>query len=823
MEKIGKRLTKLIEQENVTFLLGPTNTGKTYYAIERLLTHKSGYFGLPLRLLAREVYEKVIKKVSRLKVALITGEEQIIPPGAKYFISTVEAMPSNLTVDYVAVDEIQLCNDYDRGHIFTDKLLNSRGEIETVFLGSSSMEYLINKMFPKSRIIKKTRRSKLNYSGKKNLFSLPKRTAIIAFNMNDIYTIAAKIKAVKGGAAIVMGALSPQTRNAQVGMFEEGMVDYIVATDAIGMGLNLDIANVALSSKRKFDGKKFRPLSVSEISQIVGRAGRDKKDGTFGVTLECSRIDNKMVSSIENHKFEPINFLYWRTSDLDFFSLASLLKSLEKRNSHSFLVKTQNTEDENILKYLSSVKKIEDRLTNPANVRLLWEISSIPNYLKNFGHSYSELLIKIFCDISSSGKVYSDWIIRELISLRNKEDSIEMLTYKLAKTRFWNYLSNRDKWIENSSNIKLLAKETEKVLSESLHNKLINEFVDNKLKVYLSDYKATEENKITISKDNKIYFNEKEIGEVSGLKVSIFDKSSLFKNGILKNLITSMVKKKSEEYINNFSANDRLRVSVNSSFDITIQKKKIGSLYKGKDIYTPNLLIESNDFIDKKFYFAYKEKVEELVLKFIKKNFVIEECSKYDNNLKNLFFLIKEGLGFEKNSNFPIDIKSLKKKESKVLKKSKIIIGKVFAYDERILDHEIVSNRWNLALIYYGLKKNIALPKANILKNIKDVKIDILRSIGYLKINDIAVKITFIERFVMMTIFKKKRVYIFNYTDYRKFNLDYFTLYDILDFLGFTKIAGTNIITYWKRKLTYKNKYTTYNENSPFYILKKLQ
>ena len=812
----------MIDQENVTFLLGPTNTGKTFYAIERLLTHKTGFFGLPLRLLAREVYEKIANKVGKPKVALITGEEQIIPLGARYFISTVEAMPTKLSVDFVAVDEIQLCNDYERGHIFTDKLLHSRGDIETIFLGSSSMENIISTLFPSANIMKKVRRSKIAYTGKKNLFSLPKRAAIIAFNINDIYHIASKVKAVKGGAAIVMGALSPQTRNAQVSMFEEGMVDYIVATDAIGMGLNLNIEHVALSSKRKYDGKSYRNLSESELAQIVGRAGRNRKDGSFGVTLKCDNLDNNLVSLIEQHKFKSINFLYWRTRNLDFSSLTSLIKSLEKKSSNSFLVKTQNTEDENLLKYLSSIKKVYEKLTHDSAIQLLWEISSIPDYLKNFGHSFSDQLVKIFCDISSFGKINSSWVIKELRNLNNENNSIEMLTYKLAKTRFWNYLSNKNQWLVNNGEIKDFAKLTEQKLSEDLHNKLIDEFVDKKLNYYLKEYSPSSKIKIYIDDNNKIFFNQKLIGEILGLKIKIYDKSSLYKNSVLKNIISSQLKELLEKNVTSFVRRKDIEICLNNFSEILISNAKVGTLYKGQDLYSPNVLIENNSIIEEKFYKSYSEKIRELTTTLVKKNYLLNEKGS-SNTLKSIFFLIKEKYGFVEKSKLFLNSKKIKKKDILIMKKNNIFIGKKFIYDKRILTKKFIETRWNIAGVYFNLKKYYPPPMSNILKKTKGLDIKMLRSIGYIKINDVAFRINFIEFFFKKIFNMNKKVFIINFYHYRKFNMDYYALCNIMGFLGFVKIAGTESVTYWKKGVIDKQENSIYDKNSPFYVLKKLQ
>ena len=325
----------ILENDNVRFILGPTNTGKTHLATERILSHSSGIIGLPLRLLAREIYDKLVKKQGRLKVALITGEQKILPSTARYFVCTVEAIPTNLIVDFIAIDEIQLASDPERGHVFTNRLLTMRGRIETIFMGAETMNPIIKKLFPHAKITYLQRRSSLTYRGKIKLSNLPKRSAVIAFNTADVYSIAEHMRINHGGAAIVLGSLSPQTRNAQVKMYDEGEVDYIVATDAIGMGLNLNIDHVALSSTRKFDGKKSRNLRPDEIAQIAGRAGRNLSNGTFGETANCLLFNNYIVKSIESNNFEFINFLYWRTNKLDFSNINNLLGSLEKKSSNS--------------------------------------------------------------------------------------------------------------------------------------------------------------------------------------------------------------------------------------------------------------------------------------------------------------------------------------------------------------------------------------------------------------------------------------------------------------------------------------------------------
>ena len=598
------------ENENIVFVLGPTNTGKTYYAIEKMLTYSNGLIGLPLRLLAREVYDKVVEKVGKLKVSLITGEEQISPSTAKYFITTVEAMPIEKSFDFIAVDEIQLCNDFERGHVFTDRLLNLRGNLETLFLGSDSMEKILKSLFPKSNVLKKKRRSNLSYLGKKGLLSLPKRSAIIAFNSNDVYSIASRIKAIKGGAAIVMGSLSPQTRNSQVSMFEEGTVDYIVATDAIGMGLNLNIKNASFSSIKKFDGKVNRFLKNSELGQIAGRAGRNILDGSFTTTLNCENLSSKTIKSVESHKYDDTEFLFWRESNLDFSSVYSLLRTLEKKSTDPRLIKTQNKRDENTLKFLSNLKLVKEKLSSQDSIKLLWDISTIPDYFKNLDNVFSELLVKIFCNVIDNGFLNTAWAISETKKLQNIEGSIDMLTFRLAKTRFWNYISNRVHWTNNNQDLKLLALETERFLSDALHERLTNEFVDKKLRFFLKEYNLKKSLEVKIDNNNEIFLNKKTIGKISGFSVKIYDEKSLFKNKFLKDEISKQAKLLIEKYANKLISSKHLSIYFDAEGDLFFNSNKIGYLARGETLFNPKIFINNNHYLSQTKYEKILEKLD---------------------------------------------------------------------------------------------------------------------------------------------------------------------------------------------------------------------
>ena len=349
-----------MSKNKITAVLGPTNTGKTFLAIETMLFFESGMIGFPLRLLAREVYDKISKKIDTNKVALITGEEKIIPSNAKYFLCTVESMPSEKSLEFVGIDEIQMCADYERGHIFTDRLLNLRGEKLTMFMGSNTIKNIITKLKDDIEFINKDRLSKLTYSGHKKISRIERKSAIIAFSSEDVYAIAELIRRQKGGAAIVMGSLSPKTRNAQVELYQSGDVDYLVATDAIGMGINMDLDNVYFSNLKKYDGKKLRRLNLSEIGQISGRAGRYLSNGAFGITEDCGKINSEEVDLLENHKFEEIQSLFWRNSNLNFNNPFALIKSLDEKPNKKWLKKIHECEDEKALKFFLRDKNLEN-------------------------------------------------------------------------------------------------------------------------------------------------------------------------------------------------------------------------------------------------------------------------------------------------------------------------------------------------------------------------------------------------------------------------------------------------------------------------------
>ncbi|WP_374375351.1 helicase-related protein [Tabrizicola sp.] len=480
----------------VTAVLGPTNTGKTHHAIDRMLAHRTGVIGLPLRLLAREVYDRIVARVGPSVVALVTGEERIVPERTQYWVCTTEAMPLEIGADFVAVDEIQLCADADRGHVFTDRLLRARGLNETLFLGSDTMRGAIAGLVPHVTFLRRERMSTLKYAGSKKLSRMPARSAIVGFSVENVYAIAELIRRQKGGCAVVMGALSPRTRNAQVALYQNGDVDYLVATDAIGMGLNLDIKHVAFSATAKFDGRRMRALYPQELAQIAGRAGRHTEDGTFGVTGEARPFDEDVVDAIESHRFAPVRKLHWRNEALDFGSAERLIRSLEEPTYNDWLTRAREADDLLALKALAALPEVQDRLTEPKRVQLLWDVCRIPDFRSSSGVEHTTLLTRIFEFLVGrglgGGRIPSDWLATAIKRIDRTEGDIDALSRRLAHIRTWTYVSQRKNWVEDESHWRDETRAVEDRLSDALHAALTQRFVDRRTSVLLRRLKQKE-------------------------------------------------------------------------------------------------------------------------------------------------------------------------------------------------------------------------------------------------------------------------------------------------------------------------------------------
>ncbi len=507
-----------VRARGVTAILGPTNTGKTHLAIERMLGHDSGLIGLPLRLLAREVYQRVVDRVGPQSVALVTGEEKIKPPGAKYWIATVEAMPRDIAPSFVAIDEIQLAADLDRGHIFTERLLNMRGRAETLLIGASTMKPLIEKLLPGVNIVTRPRLSQLFFAGGRKITRLPPRSAIVAFSAEEVYAIAELIRRQRGGAAVVLGALSPRTRNAQVALYQSREVDYLVATDAIGMGLNLDVEHVAFASDRKFDGVRHRRLYPAEFAQIAGRAGRYLTDGTFGTSGRCEPFEEELVESLEAHRFDPLLLLQWRNAHLDFSSIARLIASLEKPSEEEGLIRAPVADDLHSLELVSRDADIRDIARGHEKVERLWDVCQVPDYRKVSPMAHADLVSTLYLAVMRDGHVSDDWFAARIREVERTEGDIAMLSQRIAQVRTWTYVANRPDWLKDPEYWQGVARQVEDTLSDALHERLTQRFVDRRTSVLLRRLRENAMLEAEIGTTGDVLVEGQHVGQLHGFQ-----------------------------------------------------------------------------------------------------------------------------------------------------------------------------------------------------------------------------------------------------------------------------------------------------------------
>ncbi len=504
---------------NVTAVLGPTNTGKTHLAIERMLGHETGLIGLPLRLLAREVYDKIVARVGVDKVALITGEEKIKPESARYWVSTVEAMPRDVDTDFLAIDEIQLAADPERGHVFTDRLLHSRGKLETLLLGAGTMRDCIDDLIPGANFISRPRLSKLSYAGEKKITRLPTRSAVVSFSANDVYAIAELMRRQRGGAAVVLGALSPRTRNAQVALYQSGDVDFIVATDAIGMGLNLDVDHVAFAATRKFDGHVHRELTPGELGQIAGRAGRHMNDGTFGVTGGIESISTDLVERLENHTFDAIKTLQWRSRDLDFSSLDNLRDSLRQSPREGRLMRARMADDVIALETVASDRDVADAATSRAAVTRLWDVCQIPDYRKISSQNHAELVGSVYKFVmGAEGRIPEDWFAKQVALADRTDGDIDTLSTRLAHIRTWTFVANRVDWLKDPAHWQDRTRAIEDSLSDALHECLTQRFVDRRTSALMKGMRDKDDMTVEIAQDGSVLVEKHFVGRLKGFQ-----------------------------------------------------------------------------------------------------------------------------------------------------------------------------------------------------------------------------------------------------------------------------------------------------------------
>ncbi len=512
------RRSALTEANRVRAVLGPTNTGKTHLAVERMLAHGDGMIGLPLRLLAREVYDRMVAVKGERACALITGEERIAPPEARYFACTVEAMPVSREFEFVGVDEIQLASDPDRGHVFTSRILNARGNHETMLMGADTVRPVLNALDLDIDPERRERFSQLSYAGPLKITKLPKRSAVVAFSAEEVYAIAELLKRQRGGCAVIMGALSPRTRNAQVELYQAGEVDYIVATDAIGMGLNLDVGHIAFASRRKFDGRNRRMLRADELAQIAGRAGRFRDDGTFGETADCPAIEPDVVERICEHRFEPLETVNWRNDALDFSSLDALMDSLKRPSPHKVLRRAPEALDESTLAALSAIPEVRKGASSTAHVRRLWDLCTLPDFRKHGEDGHIRLVSSLAEKLMEpDARIKDEWMFAQVERLDSVEGDIDTLQGRLAQIRTWTYAANRADWLENAATWRERTRDIEDRLSDALHEGLMQRFVDRRTSALLKALHSEDEIAPVLEPDGRVLVQGHEVGKLAGL------------------------------------------------------------------------------------------------------------------------------------------------------------------------------------------------------------------------------------------------------------------------------------------------------------------
>ena len=821
--------------KKITAVLGPTNTGKTYFAIETMLSFESGMIGFPLRLLAREVYDKIIKKINPNKVALITGEEKIIPSNAKYYLCTVESMPIDKNLEFVAVDEIQMCADHERGHIFTDRLLNLRGEKLTMFLGSNTIKTIISKLDADIEFIKKERLSKLSYVGHKKISRIDRKSAVIAFSTEEVYAIAELIRRQKGGAAIVMGSLSPRTRNSQVELYQSGDVDFLVATDAIGMGINMDLDHIFFSNIKKFDGKKLRRLNLSEIGQIAGRAGRYLNDGSFGITGDCSKINSDEIESLETHKFDEIRTIFWRNSNLNFNNTNNLLKSLDEKPKEEWLRRIHECEDEKVLKYF--FKNLDKyKITNNQKVlNLLWECCQIPDFVKKtYGH-HLEVVSKVFAFLNSAkGKITNKYMKEQLSFLDKLDGNIDSISNRIANVRTWAYVSNKVNWVENQDYWVERTKSLEDKLSDKLHDELTKSFIDKRASVLARGLKQDVIFNTKIINNKKVVIDDQFIGELKGLKLDLYLKAEALDTDI-KSLKKAARQSLSSEFQNRIKQIISTEsIELKDDFKIYWREFPIAKLFPGKDYLKPELNLIIDDMIEtieQKKLQIFLEKWINKKIHLILKNLIDLKNSKDNKStIRALSYQLYENNGVVKREEVLEYIKVLDQKERKILRDIGVKFGRYHIYLDRLLKPEAVSLRLILWKNFYQKHFDFKPPTfgLNFLESKKSLNKNFMLICGFEKFDNFFVRIDILERLF---------VQIINSNPEKKNEIK--LMPEMLNLLGCSKdnflilIKKMNYKTYQKEKefyfkylpmknKTFKNNKQTLNNNSPFNILKKI-
>ncbi|MGZ3173661.1 MAG: helicase-related protein [Croceibacterium sp.] len=741
----------------LTAVLGPTNTGKTYLAIERMLGHESGMIGFPLRLLARENYDRIVQVKGASQVALITGEEKIAPPGARYFVCTVESMPLDRIVSFLAVDEVQMAADPERGHFFTDRLLHARGTHETMLLGADTIRPVLNRLLPDIDVVARPRFSKLTYVGPKKATRLPRRSAVVGFSANEVYAIAELIRRQRGGTAIVMGAMSPRTRNAQVDMFQSGEVDYLVATDAIGMGLNMDVNHVWFASLRKYDGRSLRPLHNVELAQIAGRAGRHMNDGTFGTTADVGGLEPEVVEAIENHRFDPLRDVQWRNSELDYRSVPALIASLNRPPPHAALQRVREQDDQLALQTLSAHSEFLPRLHTLKRVKLLWEVCQVPDFRKTMTEEHTRLLGQLFEHLTQGGeRLPEDWIESHVQRLERYDGDIDTLMARIAHVRTWTYISHRPDWIQRATHWQERARAIEDKLSDVLHQRLTQRFVDRRATLLVRRLRDEGEMTTSVAAAGEVSVEGEHLGRIEGFRfVPDATEGQTDQKAVLSAALRAL-RQDLPARLQAFAASPDGELVFDSQLRVCWGGGPIARLLPSGDILAPKVEVLSSDLLDGPAREEVRKRaaawVETRIRLGLSELMDARATTELPAGARGIVFQLCEGLGVLPRRPIEQQLAELGEDDRKALARLGVRVGVYSLYFPSMLKPVPIRQRAGLWMIAHNRETIPPLPAEG--RTSMDLppgaEREFYATIGYLPLGDHAIRADMVERLAAM-------------------------------------------------------------------------
>ncbi len=747
-------LRDLDRPATLTAALGPTNTGKTYRAIRRMIGHGSGILGLPLRLLAREVYDRVRGEVGHAKVALLTGEERILPPTARFFICTTESMPTRRDVAFVGIDEVQLATHPERGHIFTDRLLHARGLRETWFMGSDSMVPVVEALVPTATIERFDRLSRLSFTGECRLAALPPRSAVVAFSARDVYELAERIRARRGGAAVVMGALSPRARNAQVAMYQSGEVQYIVATDAIGMGLNMDINHVAFGATRKFDGRTLRDLTASELAQVAGRAGRHTRDGTFGTLEGIPPLDPMVVEDITQHRFAPVQRIEWRNHDLDTSSLVALQDSLERPPFHRMLRPSDPTHDTETLVRLARRPDIRAKADTAETVALLWEVCRVPDFRNTLLEAHVHLLAQVFLQLTSKrGVLAESWMAEAVERLDRIDGDIETLMARIAHIRTWTYISQRESWVPDALGWQERTRAVEDRLSDALHAELTRRFVDHRTAALVEARSLHGELTAHIDDSGGVEVAGHHLGALRGFEFQVAAGSSARDNAAATRAARGALGPIVAERLDRLCDAPDDAFTVNESGEVVWEEEPIARVVGSEDLLLPDISVLQLELVDS----HGRKRIHEKVLGWVRR-WVADFMAPLNRvdlvHLKPaaraLRYTLEQNLGLVRKRNVAREVGRLSPLDRKNLARMDVRIGTQLVYVDTMLKPDAIVARAVLWCAHRRQRRIPPIPPEGSVSVPVEGSRAFLEAIGYVPTGPRALRADQLERLLLL-------------------------------------------------------------------------